>query len=111
MCIRDRSIEFTVALVAATRVDSLSDAMARAVLMEHGGAYDLLPNETTHPDSADWNVRLTGVSGHEICLDPPEGTTLSIPDIDCVSKYDELVREAFGIQAEPRTITHGHCVW
>ena len=106
-----QSIEFTVALVAATKLDSLSDAMARAALMEHGGFYDLLPNETTHPDSTAWNLRISGISGHEVCVDPPEGTALFVPDIDCVSKFDGLIRETFGIFPEPRTVTHGHCVW
>jgi len=106
-----QSIEFTVALVAATTLDSLSDEMARAALMEHGGFYDLQANETSHPDSVAYNLGVSGEAGHEVCIDPPEGVTLHVADVDCVKKYAEIIQQSYGLAPAPRTITHGQCVW
>jgi hypothetical protein len=101
-----QSIDFTCAFVAAPSGDSLEATMARLVVLHHGFNLDLLPNATAHPDSADFFVGESGVSGHEVCLEPPPTVTFTL-DPDCVTK--------FPIDAQPtpryHTYHHGECYW
>jgi len=100
------SIDFTLALVAAPSADSLDAALPRIALMHDGARADLLPNETAHPDSAEFDVAKTGVSGHEVCLEAPEGVTF-YAEPDCPEKFplEEPLTEP------PVLYTHGRCIW
>src|SRR6185503_17984602 len=88
--------------------DSVADMMAKVALLYDGLKLDLLPNETTHPDSTEYNVGKTGVAGHELCLEPPPGVTFSV-DPDCITKLpngDSPPREP-----QPITYYPGTCIW
>ena len=102
-----QSLDFTVAIVAGADADSVASVFPRVALLHHGLQRDLLPNETTHPDSAEWTVRKTGVSGHELCLEPPPGSTFFL-DPDCTHKF----ATADGpLPDNPITYFPGQCIW
>ncbi len=101
-----QSLEFSVALIAAASADSVAAVMPRVALLEHGTRLDLIPNETARPDTAEWNVGVSGVSGHEVCLEPPPGVSFTL-DRDCGSKFPILDPPG------PNWVTYvpGTCVW
>ena len=100
------SLEFTVAMIAGPSPDSVAAIMPRVALLEHGTRLDLLPNATARPDTADWQIGETGVSGHELCLEPPQGISFTI-DRDCASKFPTLDP----VPPNPATYVHGACIW
>src|SRR5262249_9565186 len=102
------SIDFTIGMVAAPNADSLMSAMARLAMLHYGEHVDLIPNAVAHPDSANYDVGPSGVSGHETCLEPPEGHTFTL-DPDCTASVPGA--EEMSLVAHPVTIEHGHCVW
>ena len=102
-----QSLDFTIAFVAGANADSVAAVFPRLALLHHGLQLDLLPNETTHPDSVEYTVAKTGVGGHEICLEPPPGTTFFL-DPDCSHKFstpDSPVPDM------PITYYPGQCIW
>jgi hypothetical protein len=101
-----QSLEFTVAMIAGANPDSIASVLPRLALLEHGTRLDLIPNETARPDTAEWNVGISGVSGHEICLEPPPGVTFTL-DRDCETKFNILVRPG----ANMVTYVPGTCIW
>jgi hypothetical protein len=103
-----QSLDFTVAIVAGANADSVASVFGRLVLLHAGAEVDLLPNAVEHPDSADFAVGETGVSGHEVCLEPPPGVTFAI-DPHCIAKIptgDGTIREE-----PPVTYFPGTCIW
>ncbi|MEO5617665.1 MAG: hypothetical protein ABIS67_07820 [Candidatus Eisenbacteria bacterium] len=101
-----QSLEFTVAIIAGPNPDEVAGVMPRFALLEHGTRLDLLPNETSRPDSAEWDVGISGVSGHELCLEPPPGVSFVL-DQDCETKFDILVRPG----ANNVAYVPGNCIW
>ena len=103
-----QSLDFTVAIVAGANADSVADVLGRLALLHAGAELDLIPNATDHPDSADYTVGRSGVTGHEICLEPPPGTTFFL-DPDCISK----IPTGDGNVRDPQPITYypGTCIW
>ena len=101
-----QSVEFTVALVAATTADSVESLLPMLALLHHGSRLDLLPNITARPDTASYDVGESGVSGHELCLEPPPGVTFTM-DKDCASKFPEIE----GVPPQVVTYVPGHCIW
>ncbi|HTO92427.1 MAG TPA: hypothetical protein VMJ70_14950, partial [Candidatus Sulfotelmatobacter sp.] len=101
-----KSLDFMVALVAAAAPESLDAVLPNLALMHDGSRLDLLPNETAHPDSAEFTVAKTGVAGHEVCLEPPPGVTF-YAEPDCPEKFpvDPALTE------QPVLYTPGHCIW
>src|SRR6185369_4782560 len=80
-----QSLDFTVAIIAGANADSVASVFGRLALLHEGALLDLLPNAVAHPDSVDYAIGESGVSGHEICLEPPPGTTFSL-DPHCIAK-------------------------
>ena len=101
-----QSLDFTVAILAGPDPDAIAAVLPRVALLEHGTRLDLIPNETARPDTAEWNVGISGVSGHEICLEPPPGVTFVL-DRDCETKFNILVRPG------PTLVQYvpGTCIW
>jgi hypothetical protein len=101
-----RSIEMDLALVVADP-ESLTIAMNRAAYVHHGAWVDVQPNAPT----ALWRSAFTGqsgVTGHEICYEPPEGLEFVIDPHCLYPKYspDPIVNAESSARYE-----HGHCVW
>ena len=103
-----QSLDFTVAIVAGANPDSVASVFGRLALLHAGAELDLLPNEIDHPDSADYRVGKSGVSGHEICLEPPPGTTFFL-DPNCVTKLPDA--DPTPRPPEPITYYPGTCIW
>jgi hypothetical protein len=101
-----QSLEFTVALIAGANADSVAAVMARLALLYHGTRLDTIPNETARVDSVDYDRGRSGISGHEICLEPPQGVTFQL-DKDCVTKFAEDARPGPNVM----TYTAGRCIW
>jgi hypothetical protein len=102
-----QSVDLTMALVAAPSPDSIEPVLERTALMFIGTRLDTIPNETTHPDSVEFNLRKTGIAGHEVCLAAPPGYDLFY-DPDCKHKLSagELVFED-----TPIHYPHDQCIW
>jgi hypothetical protein len=100
-----QSVDFVAALIAATSLDSLRNAMASAALMYKGEKVNLLP-DSLGPNKDEWYVGETGVNGHEICLEPPPGVSFVL-DPHCPEKFPPDV----GAAEFPTLYTHGHCIW
>src|SRR5678815_5261878 len=58
-------------------------------------------------DSAEWTVGKTGVSGHEVCIAPPPGSTFFM-DPDCTHKYSTFDGP---LPDNPITYLPGACIW
>jgi len=101
------SLDFTLAIVAGADADSVAAAFPRLAVLHNGLRLDLIPNETTHPDSVDYTTRKTGVGGHEVCIAPPPGTTFSL-DPDCTHKF---VGADGPLPDLPITYYPGQCIW
>ena len=78
-----QTLEMEVAFVAAEDRDSLVAAMQNAHLAFRGTALNLLP-DVGPPYSV--SNGSTGVSGHEICYEPPEGVVFNY-DPHCINKF------------------------
>src|SRR5205814_3144307 len=78
------SYEVDFALVAAAP-DSLQAAIDHAVQVHHGGYVDVEPNES-ELNWGVWNHGRSGITGHEICYQPPEGLEFDI-DPHCLLKF------------------------
>lgn len=100
-----RSLEMDLALVVA-EPESLSIAVGRALRVHHGGWLNLLPDDPV-TTWGHWSTARSGVTGHDLCYEPPEGLAFEI-DPHCLIKYfpDNVV--VVESKAEYR---HGTCVW
>jgi hypothetical protein len=110
-----QSLRFEVALVAAARGDSMPAAIASAAFLHRGYRLNLLADVA--PPGGYLN-RDTGISGHEVCLEPPEGMTFNY-DPDCWQKFygaDPDFEPPPGFYIPPDrqdilTYRHGKCIW
>jgi hypothetical protein len=100
-----QAIDFDAALVVAVSGDSLASAMGRVAVMQHGWKENLLP-DYQGPLASEWINGVTGINGHEVCLEPPPGVTFQM-DPHCPDKFppDARPTEQYAIYA------HGHCIW
>jgi len=102
-----QSLEFTVAIIAAPSIDSLVPLLPRLALLHHGTRLDLLPNDTARPDTASYDIGTSGVSGHEICLEAPPGSSFTL-DKDCAEKFPGIEN----VPANPTLYVPGQpCIW
>ena len=102
-----QSLDFTVAIVAGADADTVASVFPKLALLQNGLHRDLLPNVTAHPDSNEWNVGKTGIGGHELCLEPPPGTTFFL-DPDCTHKFSTFDGP---LPDAPITYFPGQCIW
>jgi hypothetical protein len=99
-----QSIDFAAALVAAERGDSLSSAVANAMYVHHGTTANLLP-DSTGPNPGAWYEGKSGLNGHEVCVEAPEGVTF-LWDPHCPSKFGDSSPPSM-----PELYRHGTCIW
>lgn len=102
-----QTIEFALALVAAPVPESLAVFMNRAAFLFSGVRLNLMP-DLTGPDAREFNNGLTGINGHEVCLEPPPGIEFE-GDPDCVGKFGNDFTDA--PTPRMRTYRHGECIW
>lgn len=105
-----QSLDFGVALVAASGLDSLKVALGNAAFLHNGTELNLLPDATG--PRADWySVGNTGINGHEACIEPPPGLVFR-HDPNCSLKFagggPNPADPPFIHQA---TYQAGSCVW
>ena len=99
------SYEVDLALVAAAP-DSLQAAIDHAVQVHHGGYVNVLP-DTAEAVWGIWNQGRSGVTGHEICYEPPVGLEFLI-DPHCVLKF---IPDPIAAVESSWHYEHGRCVW
>lgn len=80
-----QSLDFAVALVAASGLDSLKVALGNAAFLHNGTELNLLP-DATGPRSNLYTVGETGLNGHEACIEPPPGVVFKA-DPHCAIKF------------------------
>ncbi len=80
-----QSLDFDVALVATLDPDSIGPLMANAAVLEHGRMVNLIPDSTSSRWPQDYNYGISGINGHEVCIQAPPGVALYW-DPDCSSK-------------------------
>ncbi len=100
-----RSLEMDLALVVAPP-ESLRTEVEHALQIHHGGYVNALP------DSAaslwrQWWIGNTGITGHEVCYEPPVGLEFVV-DPHCVIKFAPDAVATVDSQAH---YEHGSCVW
>jgi hypothetical protein len=81
-----QSVDFAIAFIAGENADSLVASAQSAQLAWKGTRYNLLPDAKGEQP---YFVGETGINGHEICYEPPEGVTFNY-DPHCPEK---LVRD------------------
>jgi hypothetical protein len=102
-----QSIDFAVALVASTGLDSLKVALGNAAFLHNGTELNLLPDD--HGPQADWwSTGETGVNGHEACIEAPAGTEFQ-HDPHCPYKFATESMDPPG--SRPRIYRAGSCIW
>ena len=78
-----QSVEFDVAFIAGENADSLVNSAQSARLAWRGTRFNLQPDRTgVQP----YFVGQTGINGHEICYEPPEGVSFNY-DPHCPEKF------------------------
>ena len=100
-----QSIEVHAALVWGSTLDSLQRQVANAAIMERGEKFNRLPDYTGQWPK-DYNRGVSGINGHEICLEPPDGVSFDL-DINCIIKFPE----EYPTVPDVRHFTHGQCIW
>jgi hypothetical protein len=100
-----QSIDVAFAIVAGPAADSLVLTMGSAVFLHHGTERNLLPDSV---DTHEWNLGVSGLNGHESCIEPPAGVTFDV-DPHCANKLRNSI--LFTIPEEPAHFEHGHCIW
>lgn len=106
------SVEFSVALIAALRLEEISGLATAARRLERGTKFNLIADASSQA----WFEGETGVNGHEICFEPPAGVEFNY-DPHCPSKFfgDPLMIPVGAVVgpgvAFEVTYRHGTCVW
>ncbi len=108
------SVEFSVALVAASAPDSIPGAALNARLLSRGSRYNFQPDFA----SESWAAGETGINGHEVCYEPPTGVVFQY-DPHCPEKFllDSLLirnKDPYASppgQARETPYRTGRCVW
>jgi len=100
-------LDFGVALVAASRPDSLEVALGNAAFLHNGTELNLLP-DATGPEANWWSTGETGVSGHEACIEPPPGVVFR-HDPHCPFKFASETGDPPG--SRETTYRPGSCIW
>jgi hypothetical protein len=107
-----QSIDFEMAFVAGENADSLIAAVTSARLAWRGTSRNLQPDGSLGP----FDVGETGINGHEICYEPPEGVQFTY-DPHCAPKfffgtdYKPPPDPALWLHTSEVLYSHGHCVW
>lgn len=101
-----RTISFDVAIVAGESADSLASAAGAAVRVHHGTWLNLLP-DTTASLSGEWSAGKSGFTGHESCVEAPEGVTFQA-DPHCFGKWPDF---AAGPSPASEIYEPGRCIW
>jgi hypothetical protein len=108
-----QSLEFAVALVAASGLDSLPVALGNAALLHNGTELNLIPDAAgpqpplgQPPDW--WIVGETGLNGHEACIEPPPGLVFR-HDPHCSRKFGGETTDPPMILLA--TYQSGSCIW
>lgn len=99
-----QSLDFSVALVASTGLDSLRVALGNAAFLYNGTELNRIP-DATGPDVPYWYTGETGLNGHEVCIEAPEGVEF---------RHDPHCPNKFGSEApgnRETTYRHGSCIW
>ncbi len=83
-----QSLEMAVAFVAGENRDSLVAALQSALMTSRGTSLDLQPNASRLPGMLSYPYQdgRTGVSGHEVCYEAPEGVQFNY-DPHCITKF------------------------
>jgi hypothetical protein len=110
-----QSVRFQVGLVAAVATDSVLSALSAVAYLHRGFRLNLIKDAASRPGS--YNIGVSGINGHEVCLEPPVGITFHY-DPNCVEKFltDPGFRPFPPMWIPPSesadsTYTHGHCIW
>jgi len=101
-----QSLEFEVALVSTLERDSLSSLMGNAAVLHHGEILNAYPDEPDPLFPRDWNFGVSGINGHEVCLEAPPGVTF-VHDPHCPTKFPVDSRPP----DLPEIYRHGTCIW
>ncbi len=102
-----QSLEFAVALVAASGPESLAVALGNAAFLHNGSELNLVP-DATGPGSDWWLVGETGLNGHEACVEPPPGLVF-LHDPHCSRKFGSDLSDP--PRTVPDTYRAGRCIW
>jgi len=102
-----QSVDFAVALVASSGLDSLKVALGNAAFLHNGTELNLVP-DATGPEADWWTTGETGTNGHEACIEAPPDTMFTI-DPNCPNKFASDVGDPPGFR--PKVFRHGTCVW
>jgi hypothetical protein len=101
------SIDFTVALVAADRPESLAVLLADVAQMQFGTTLNAV-RDSTGPYPRDWDQGVSGLNGHDACIEPPPGVSFWA-DPHCSTKLrGESIPSGLG---DPVAYRHGSCIW
>jgi hypothetical protein len=98
-------LDFSVALVAATGLDSLRVALGNAAFLHNGTELNLEP-DATGPEGQFWYTGDTGLNGHEACIEPPPGVEFRA-DPHCPVKFGEDLHPG----NRETTYRSGSCIW
>jgi hypothetical protein len=101
-------VSFALAIVAAEHAQDLPEAMAKAAIVHHGTAVNLLP-DSTGDGHYNFDVGNTGLNGHEVCLEAPVGVTF-VHDAHCAVKFANQDNPE-GPPSPPVLYEHGTCIW
>jgi hypothetical protein len=101
-----QSLEFEVALVSTLERDSLSVLMGNAAVLHHGEIINAIADSLDSRFPRDWNFGVSGINGHEVCIEAPPGVTF-VHDPHCPSKFPEDGRPG----DLPQIYRHGQCIW
>jgi hypothetical protein len=102
-----QSLDFAVALVASSGLDSLRVVLGNAAFLHNGTELNLIP-DATGSQAILWSTGETGLNGHEACIEAPADTSFTM-DPHCPNKYATGVSDPPGYRAA--TFLPGHCVW
>ncbi len=101
-----QSLDFVVALVATLDRDSLQTLLGNAAVLYHGYTLNAVPDSLSAFSTDEWFDGVSGVAGHEVCVEAPPGVTF---------EWDPHCPEKFGLNsgALPQLTLYkpGQCVW
>ena len=101
-----QSLEFEVALVSTLERDSLSLLMGNAAVLHHGEILNALPDSLDSRYPRNWNFGVSGINGHEVCIEAPPGVTFE-HDPHCPGKFPGDISPP----DLPEVYRNGRCIW
>ncbi len=111
-----QSVEFALALVVADTPDSLVARLENAATLYHGYRANLIADDAQGRRLDQWDRGVSGINGHEICLEPPPGIVFNY-DPHCPDKFmTDPAYQPPPLQIPPLTATEvtyraGQCIW